>query len=299
MSDSIRAGNRRVEISHADRTIFADPGLTKLDLARYYADAAPAMVPHTRDRPLALHSFPQGIEENGFFLKDAPDHFPEWVRTVRVPKREGGDLRAVLGNDAATLAYLAGQNVVTPHTWTCRADRLEQPDRVLFDLDPSTDAFAEVRAAARDLGGLLRDVGLMPYAMTTGSRGLHVIAPLRRGDGYDTVRDLARRVAERLAEADPDRLTTEVRKQRRGDRIFLDVGRNAYGQHGVAPYAVRALPGAPVATPLVWDELDDHRLGPQRWDVRSVLDRVRSGDPWSDVRRHGTRASTALRRLGT
>lgn len=299
MSDSIRAGNRRVEISHADRTIFPDPGLTKLDLARYYANVAPVMVPHTRDRPLALHSFPQGIEQDGFFLKDAPDHFPDWVRTARVPKREGGDLHAVLGNDAATLAYLAGQNVVTPHTWTCRADRLEQPDRLLFDLDPATDDFAEVRAAARDLGSLLRDLGLAPHAMTTGSRGLHVVTPLRRGDDYDTVRELARAVAERLAAEDPDRLTTQVRKERRGSRIFLDVGRNAYGQHGVAPYAVRALPGAPVATPLEWDELDDRRLDPQGWDVRSVQDRVRDGDPWRDLRRKGTRASSVRRRLGS
>jgi bifunctional non-homologous end joining protein LigD len=298
VTETVRAGRRRVAVSHADRVVFPDAGLTKLDLAHHYAGVAPAMVPHVRGRPLALQTFPRGIEGDGYFLKNTPRHFPDWIRTARVPKREGGTIRQVLGDDAATLVYLAGQNAITPHVWTARADRLEQPDRIVFDLDPSARRFAEVRAAARAMGDLLRDVGLEPFAMTTGSRGLHVVAPLRRTAAYGEVHAFARAAAEALVAGDPGRLTVEFRRERRGERIFVDVNRNAYGQHAVAPYAVRALPGAPVATPLRWEELDDRRLDPQGWTVATIGDRLADGgDPWRGIARHARSVGPAARAL--
>jgi bifunctional non-homologous end joining protein LigD len=298
VTDAVQAGRRRVPISHADRVVFPDPGLTKLDLARHYASVAEAMLPHTRDRPLTLHSFPHGVENQGYFVKDAPRHFPDWIATVPVPKREGGTIHHVLANDPATLVYLAGQNAITPHVWTSRADRLERPDRLVFDLDPSTQRFAEVRSAAKRLGDLLRDLGLAPFAMTTGSRGLHVVTPLRRTADFDAVRPFAGAVATALVEQDPDRLTVEFRRDRRGDRIFVDVGRNAYGQHAVAPYAVRTLPGAPVATPLRWDELNDRDLDPQGWTVPTIGERLADGgDRWHDMARHAGALGPARRAL--
>ena len=203
MTETVAAGRRKVAISHADRVMFPDAGLTKLDLARCYADVAEAMVPHVRGRPLALHSFPGGVEGDGYFVKDAPRHFPGWIKTVAVTKREGGTIDQVLADDAATLAYLAGQNAITLHVWTSRADRLEHPDRLIFDLDPSAQRFAEVRAAARTLGELLRDLGLAPFAMTTGSRGLHVVTPLRRTADYEMVHEFARDVAAALVGQEP------------------------------------------------------------------------------------------------
>ncbi len=138
------------------------------------------MLPLVRDRPLALHSFPRGIEGEGFFLKSAPKHFPDWIPRARVPKREGGALEQAVARDPATFVYLAGQNAVTPHVWSSRVDRLERPDRLIFDLDPGEDtSFADIRATARTLGDLLRELGLEPFAMTTGSRGLHVLTPLQ------------------------------------------------------------------------------------------------------------------------
>lgn len=298
MTVTVTAGRRKVAISHADRVVFPAAGLTKLDLARYYADVAPAMVPHVRGRPLALQSFPRGVDGDGFFLKNAPGHFPRWVATATVPKREGGTVRHVLANDAATLVYLAGQNAITPHVWTSRADRLEQPDRLIFDLDPSVQRFAEVRAAARALGDLLGDLGLQPFTMTTGSRGLHIVAPLRRGPQHADVLDFARDVAAVAVEHDPGALTVEFRKARRGERIFVDVARNAYGQHAVAPYAVRALPLAPVATPLRWEELNDPRLDPQGWTARTLPDRLADGgDPWQGIGRHARALGPARRAL--
>jgi bifunctional non-homologous end joining protein LigD len=295
--ETVSAGRRRVPISHPDRVLFPDPGLTKLGLARHYAAVAEAMVPHVRGRPLALHSFPQGVQGDGFFVKDAPRHFPDWVRTVPVPKREGGTIHHVVADDAATLVYLAGQNAITLHIWTSRADMLERPDRLVFDLDPSTRRFAEVRAAARSLGGQLRDLGLEPFAMTTGSRGLHVVTPLRRTADFAEVHRFAHAVAEALVGQEPDALTVAFRKADRGERIFVDVGRNAYGQHAVAPYSVRALPGAPVATPLRWEELDDADLDPQSWSVETIGDRLRDGDPWRDIARHARALGPARRAL--
>jgi bifunctional non-homologous end joining protein LigD len=242
------------------------------------------MVPHVRDRPLAVQSFPQGVAGKGFFVKNVAKHFPDWIKTARVPKREGGALTQVLANDAPTLVYLAGQNAITPHIWTARADRLEQPDRVVFDLDPATSKFAEVRAAARSLGDLLRDLGFEPFSMTTGSRGLHVVIALRRRADYGAVNAWARDVGARFAETAPDKLTTEFRIAKRGERLFVDMHRNAYAQHAVAPYAVRALPKAPVATPLHWEELSDRKLSPQGWTVKTIQARLDSeGDPWKGI----------------
>jgi bifunctional non-homologous end joining protein LigD len=284
LTESVRAGRRSIAITHADRVVFPEVGVTKLDLACHYAAVAPVMVPHVRDRPLAVQSFPQGVAGKGFFVKNVAKHFPDWIKTARVPKREGGALTQVLANDAPTLVYLAGQNAITPHIWTARADRLEQPDRVVFDLDPATSKFAEVRAAARSLGDLLRDLGFEPFSMTTGSRGLHVVIALRRRADYGAVNAWARDVGARFAETAPDKLTTEFRIAKRGERLFVDMHRNAYAQHAVAPYAVRALPKAPVATPLHWEELSDRKLSPQGWTVKTIQARLDSeGDPWKGI----------------
>jgi bifunctional non-homologous end joining protein LigD len=292
----VKAGRRTVPITHADRVVFPKARVTKLDLARHYAAGAPVMVPHVRDRPIAVQSFPQGVAGKGFFVKNAAKHFPDWIKTAQVPKREGGELRQVLANDAATLVYLAGQNAITPHIWTARADRLEQPDRIVFDLDPAGQRFAEVRAIARSLGDLLREYGFEPFAMTTGSRGLHVDIAIRRGPTYAEVNVWAREVAATFAATDAKRLTTEFRIEKRNGRLFVDAHRNAYAQHAVAPYAVRALEKAPVATPLHWEELGDSRLSAQRWTVKTIHARLdQDGDPWRDVARTARRLPAASR----
>lgn len=286
-------------MSHADRVIYPDDGITKLDVAHHYAAVAPAMVPHLRGRPLALECYPQGIAEDGYFLKDVPEHYPGWIRTVTVPKREGGTLRQAVAGNAATMVYLAGQNMITPHIWTARADRLERPDRLIFDLDPPDGAdVAGVRAAAWMLGDVLRAGGLEPFAMTTGSRGLHVVVPIRRSTPTDEVRAFARDLAEEVAAAAPDALTTAQRRAARGRRIYLDVARNGYGQHAVAPYALRPLPGAPVATPLRWEELDDEALHAQRWTIRNIGERLEAaGDPWEDIARRARSLGPARRAI--
>jgi bifunctional non-homologous end joining protein LigD len=245
------------------------------------------MVPHVRGRPIAMQAYPGGIgARGGFFMKAAPDHFPDWIQRVTVEKR-GGTVTHVVADDAATLVYLAGQNVITPHVWPARGDRPRQPDRLIFDFDPSGPSFAEVRAAARATGERLRDLGLAPYAMVSGSRGVHVVVPLRRGPGFTDVHRFARALAEELVRDDPKRLTLEWHVAERGEKTYVDVNRNAYAQHAVAPYGVRAREPAPVATPIHWDELSDRRLRPDRFTVRSIGARLDSeGDAWAGMARH-------------
>lgn len=286
MTDSVRVGRRRIPVSHPDKLLFADPPITKLRLVEHYLAVAPAMLPHLRDRPLALQAFPDGIDAPGFFLKAVPRHYPDWIATATVPKR-GGTLTQVLARDAATLAYLAAQNVITPHVWLSRADRPRTPDRLIIDLDPSPGVgFAEVRAAAREAGARLRDAGLHPYAMVTGSRGVHVVCPLRRGPSFVAAHRFARALAEAMVDADRRRLTLEWHRAERGQRIYLDVNRNNYAQHVVAPYAVRPRPRGPVAMPIAWDELDDRRLTPDRFTIADAADRLRAdGDAWQGMAR--------------
>jgi bifunctional non-homologous end joining protein LigD len=298
VSDTVRAGRRTIAISHADKVLFPGEGITKLELARHYASVAPAMLPHVRDRPVTMHVFPGGLDGPGIYIKKAPPHFPDWIGRVTVTK-EGGTVDMALANDAATLVFLANQNCLTPHVWPARADELQEPDRLIFDFDPpeGTD-FADVRAAARATGDALRDLGLVPFAMTSGSRGLHVIAPLRREVGWAGVRAFAHALGQQLVAADPDRLTMEHRIANRGGRIYVDTTRNAYAQHAVAPYAVRARPGAPVATPLRWEELDDPDLASNRWTIRTIGDRLESeGDPWKGIGRHARSLGKAAQRL--
>ena len=286
MTEVLRVGRRRIEISHPDKALFTDPRATKLDLARYYDGVSEAMLPHVRDRPLALQAYPRGIAAPGFFLKSVPKHFPDWIATVQVAKR-GGSLTQVIARDAATLVFLASQNVITPHIWLSRADEPRLPDRLTVDFDPSPGVgFANVRAAARSAGERLRDAGLVAFAMVTGSRGVHVVCPLRRGPSYPDVHAYARALAERMVADDPDHLTLEWHRDERGARIYVDVNRIAYAQHAVAPYGVRARPGAPVAMPIEWDELSDAKLKPDRWTIRSATDRLASeGDAWKGIGR--------------
>src|SRR3954463_3583837 len=195
MTETLRVGRLAVEITNPGKALFARPRVTKLDLARYYERVAPAMLPHVRDRPLALQVFPRGIEQRGHFMKNAPAHFPEWIARASVGKR-GGSLTQVLANDAATLVYLAGQNAVTPHIWLSRIDEPRRPDRLIIGFAPTPGVtFATVRAAARDAGDRLRDAGLAPFAMVTGSRGVHVVCPLRRGASVKDVHSYPRALA--------------------------------------------------------------------------------------------------------
>jgi bifunctional non-homologous end joining protein LigD len=295
-SATIHAGRRNVRLTHPDKELFPGEGITKADLAGYYRDIAETMVPLVRERPVTLHRFNDGIAGEGFMQKEIPRGAPHWVRRVQV-RKEGGSVCHALANDAATLVWLANQNCITPHVWTSRADRLGTPDRLVFDLDPSRgdEDWPLVKRTALELGDILREAGCEPFAMTSGSRGVHVVVPLRRVASFDRVGDAARAVADELVLRRPTELTTQFRKNERLGRLFVDVLRNRWAQTVVAPYSVRARPGAPVATPVHWDELRGDALpSARRWTLRDVVERVeRGGCPWEGI----ARAAGALPRV--
>jgi bifunctional non-homologous end joining protein LigD len=293
---SKRVGRRTLQISNFGKVLFPQIGLTKGKLIDYYEHVSPLMVPHLKNRPLTLRRYPDGVESFGFYQKDASGHFPEWIRTENIQK-EDGTLNQVLCNDPATLLYLVGQAAIEFHIWTSKVDRIEKPDQIVFDFDPPDDGvFGDVKKAAKAMKNLLENLGLSTVIKTTGSRGLHVIAPIKRELPYEGVRSFADRVAILLAEQDPKKLTIEVRKNKRMDRIFIDVGRNAYAQHAVAPYSVRAKTNAPVATPIDWSELSNSKLRADTFTAKTVLKRI-SDDPWADWNKKAGSVKGALKRL--
>ncbi|MGH3099124.1 MAG: non-homologous end-joining DNA ligase [Streptosporangiales bacterium] len=285
-----------VETTHPDRVLF-DDGTTKGELVDYYRRVAPVMVPHLRGRPLMLQRFPRGVDESGFYQKEAGDQFPDWV-TTRTVEKEGGTVTHVVCEDEATLVHLANFDCVTLHSWLGDARDPYHPDRLVFDLDPSGNDFGELRSAAYALRDLLTELGLAPYVQTTGSRGLHVTLPLDRSTHVDDVRSFAREVAESLADERPDQLTVEASKDKRGKRIYLDVLRNAYAQTAVAPYSVRAMASPTVATPVRWDELSRAKMHADRYTIESLQRRLtRTEDPWADMERHAGSAAEAHKRF--
>lgn len=294
MSEKMKKNGHTIEISHPGKEIFPEAGMSKKDLVEFYERMAKYILPFLKNRPLVMHRYPNGIEGKDFYQKDEPDYFPGWIKTVKVKLREEGSSRMVLCNDEATLLYLANQAAITPHVWLSTKSDLEKPDRLIFDLDPPKDNFSIVQDGARDLKKIFDKLDMKAYVMTTGSKGMHVVVPLDGKSDFDASRDFAKKVAAKLADEHPDKYTTETRTNKRKGRLFLDYLRNAYGQTGVAPYALRARKGAPVATPLGWNEAGKKDMGPQKYNRSNIFRRLSAkDDPWKDINSHSYSIKTA------
>lgn len=199
-------------------------------------------------------------------------------------KKTGGVTNYVLINNVATLVYLANQAVIAPHIWLSRVDKLDYPDRMIFDFDPSGKDFDMVREGALVVKNLLDELKLPSFVMTTGSRGLHVVVPLKRVHTFDWVRSFAYDLATIMVEQYPDMFTLEMRKVKRKELVFIDTLRNAFGQTGIAPYGVRPKPGAPLATPISWKEVKNPRLRPNQYTIRNIFKRIDMvGDLWKGI----------------
>jgi len=270
---------RTLGLSSLDKVLFPDPGITKGELIDYHERIAEVLLPHLRGRPVAIKRLPDGLDGASFFQKSVASHFPPWVGSVEVPKRQGGTIEHIVVSEPATLSYLANLAAIELHAWTSRTDDLERPDQLVFDLDPPADGLDAARDAARRVKEVLDELGLPTLLKTSGSKGYHVHVALARRDDFEVVRPFAADVARVVAARDPRRFTVEQRKDARRGRVFIDHLRNAYGQTAIAPYSVRARPGAPVATPIDWDEL--HDVEPARYGVRNVFRRLgQREDPW-------------------
>ena len=297
-AEVIRDGPITVELSHPDKVLFPGDDVTKGDLVQYYLAVADRMLPLIAERPVTMIRYPNGISAHPILQKNTPDYFPDWITRAEVAK-QGGSVHHVICDKRATLAYLANQACIELHVFLSRVGSLDNPDQLIFDLDPPDDEqFAGVRRAALLLRELLEsELGLTAYVKTTGGKGLHVHVPLDAAQGFDAVRQLARQAGGVLAARAPDLVSTEQRKDKRGGLIYADPMRNAYGQHAAAPYSVRGRPGAPVATPLDWAELDDDGLSPHQFTVATVPGRLAGDDPWAGMPRRRYSARRAAERL--
>lgn len=284
---TVEVEGRSITITNADKTFFPDDGITKGDVVAYYRRVGPQMVPWLVDRPLVMHRFPDGIGDTGFIQKQAPASLPDWID--RASMRHADRITDyVVCQDTATLVVLANLGCLVPHVWLSRVAEPDKPDRIVVDLDPPGELDAAgvdlVRTAGLALRDLLGSLEVPSFVTSSGSRGIHVHVPVEQCPSFDASRALALDVARRVAADHPETATVEQRKTDRGDRLYLDVQRNAYGQHAVTLYALRALPGAPVAIPLDWSEVRDQDFHPQRITMTSVFRRLaHKHDPWANL----------------
>jgi bifunctional non-homologous end joining protein LigD len=301
MPTEIRSGKRVLRLSNLDKPFWPEEGITKGDLLRYYREIAPIVIPHIRDRPFTMKRYPDGWRGGHFFQKDAPKHMPDWIPTrefevsTRETPRRRRKIQAPLVNDELALLWMVNMGCIDLNTWYSRVDRPERPDFVLFDLDPSPDVgFAEVVEVALLVRETLEALDLVGFPKTSGADGMHVLVPIERRWTYDDTREFAEIVAGALARAHHGLVTTEWTKaKRRG--VLVDANQNGEGKTIASVYSVRPKEGAPVSTPLRWEEVGEG-LDPAAFTMEAVLARVeREGDLYEGVLKERQSLAQALR----
>jgi bifunctional non-homologous end joining protein LigD len=275
-----------LRLTHPEKVLYPEQGITKRALAEYYLAVAARMLPHVRLRPISLVRCPMGAQKKCFFQRHAGSGVPPQIREIGISGFEESGAYLYLADKAGLLA-LVQMGVLEIHPWGSRIDRPERPDRIVFDLDPGEGlSFPDVIVAAREVRQFLEGIGLTSFVKTTGGKGLHVVVPIVRRYSWPQAKAFAKRSAELLAERAPARYLTRISKAERKGRIFIDYLRNDPTSTAIGPYSTRAREGAPVATPLAWDELSPE-LDPRKFDVASVPKRLQRQreDPWADMDR--------------
>jgi bifunctional non-homologous end joining protein LigD len=299
--NELRRGRRVVRFSNLDKPFWPEEGITKGDLLSYYRAVAPVLVPHLRDRPFTMKRYPDGWQGQHFFQKDAPVSMPEWIRrvpvVVRTRDRRTRTIHTPVVNDDLSLLWMINMGCIDCNTWYSRLDRLDRPDWVLFDLDPSTGVgIGETIEVALLLKQVLDSLGLVSFAKTSGAEGMHILVPIQRRHTYAETREFAASVAHALASANPGLVTTEWSKSKRRG-VLIDANQNAQGKTIASVYSVRPKAGAPVSTPLGWEELDAN-LTPSSYTMEKTLARIaRSGDLFAGVLTTNQPLGPALRTL--
>jgi bifunctional non-homologous end joining protein LigD len=284
-------------ITHPEKVLFPDDGITKGELAAYYEAIAPCMLPHIAGRPITMERYHRGIGAEGFFQKDVVKGFPDWLERVEVPKK-GGTVHHPVARDARALVWMANQNSITPHVWPSRAPDLFHPDVCVFDLDPLVEDAETLRGAALRLRDLLAELELESWVKTSGSKGFHIVVSLDGAADFGRVARFSGAVGRALVNRDPEHLTQEFAKADRGGRILVDTGRNAYSATFAAAYAVRARPGAPVSAPCAWEEVERGEAGPRSFTLRNMAERVAgAGELWRDLHARKQSIEGAAERL--
>jgi len=274
-------GLTRVHLSRLDKVLYPESGITKQDVLLYYIRMAPFILPFLRDRPLTLHRFPDGAGTEGFYEKDAPAGTPGYVDTfTHWSETAGREVHFVICNTLDTLVWIANLASLEIHTTLSKSGTYDTPDFLLFDIDPEPPrTFDDVIAAARIVSTHLGEKGMRPYVKTSGKKGLHIVVPLEEGNTFSGIRDFAHRLGKEIARDTPW-IVSEFSQSRDRGTIFIDYLQNARGKTMVAPYSLRATPGATVSTPLEWEELRDG-VRPEDFNIHTVISRKR--DPWREI----------------
>ena len=291
-----KVGERAVRVTSLDRPYWPEDGVTKGDLLGYYRDLAPVLLPYFVGRPVTVKVFPRGIHGPAIYRREIPDNAPSWLQSADyAAATDGHTLKVLLVEDAAGLIWLANTGAIEMHLWGAHLPDLSEPDMAIFDLDPGDEAsFADVLAAARILHAALDERGLRSYPKTSGGDGLHVFLPLAPGHTFEAVRDWVKDLAEHLAEVHPTLFAVAHGSTHRGKLVTVDHAQNSVGRNTAAPYTVRALPEAPVSTPLTWDEVEKGKLKPADFTLKSVPKRIkRLGDLFAPVLEGGQHLPSA------
>ena len=285
-------------LTNKGKVLFPKSGITKQQVFNYYENIAHAMIPYLKDRPLTMQRFPKGIGEEGFFQKNAPDYFPEWIPTARVKKMDGW-VNHVICNSRDTLLYLVNQYVLTFHVALSKIEKIDYPNKLIFDIDPPKGDFKLAVKAANALRFLVEEkLQLKAYVMTSGSEGLHIAVPLKADNDFDTIHNFTKNIANYICNNNPTEFTTSIRKEKRGGKLYIDFLRNSYAQTSVVPFSIRAFEKAPVATPLHWDELNEPKLNAQYYTIDTIFKRLEKvGNPWEGFEQNAKDISNAIKLL--
>lgn len=271
-----------VRLTNPDKVLYPEQGITKGELADYYVAVAERMLPHVRNRPITMVRCPTGQEKKCFYQRHAGSGVPEQLRQVKVP---GFDDPYLYIEDLPGLIAMVQMGVLEMHPWGVTVEHPDKPDRIIFDLDPDEDlGFSDVIAAALEVRERLEGLGLTSFVKSTGGKGLHVVVPIEPTAPWPAAKAFAKDLSAQMAADSPERYLTRISKAERVGRIFIDYLRNDPTSTAVGAYSTRSRPGAPVATPLLWEELDK-KLDPARFTVRTVPGRIsaQAKDPWDGI----------------
>jgi bifunctional non-homologous end joining protein LigD len=274
----------KIAYKHLEKILYPKDKITKQAVLEYYQENAKLIFSYWQNRPLTIVRFPDGINEEGFFQKNACAYFPKWLDTKSSLKKNGTALNLIIFKKKATLYYLVNLGTLCFHLWLSKADKLNLPDRIIFDLDPSTSDFQQVAQAAQKLKKIICELNLAPFIMTTGSRGLHIVIPILREKDFSFTHEISKQIASIAVKKHPELFTLTLSKKERKKKIFIDYIRNSFGQTSIAPYSLRSLDGAPVATPLYWEELENKKLTSQTFNIHNIFKKLeKDNDPWKTL----------------
>jgi bifunctional non-homologous end joining protein LigD len=274
--------NDKVIITHPEKIIYPEDQITKQMVVDYYNQIAPKMYELNKNHILSMQRFPEGINKEGFWHKNCPDFFPKWIKRFKTIKENEEPISYIVISKPEIFPFVANYYSVVNHIWTSTSLKPNEPDRIIFDLDPSLENdFAKVQEVAINMHTELNKLKLSNFVMTTGSRGLHVVLPIKEIYTHAQVKIFAQNFADYIVNLIPNITTTNIKKEKREDKIFIDILRNNYAQTAIAPYSLRALAGAPVAAPIDWDEVFSSSLHPNNYTLFDI-DKLQKNINWQN-----------------